>query len=176
MPNSLRVLALVLGFAALTALGSGCNYKPDAKSKDSSSKASNHGHDHDDHEEGPHGGHLVELAGPDGESAHAEWLHDDETNLVTVFLLGEDAKSPLKDAPPEITIEIRGGKTPTSYTLPAIETYNDAPVEAAYAHADPLLLTGLRVIVESKEPQLKFMQGEAPWIGTFEHHDHDHHH
>ncbi len=40
------------------------------------------GHDHG--EEGPHGGHFLHLE-PSG--SHAEWTHDDETHLISVYLV-----------------------------------------------------------------------------------------
>src|SRR5690606_37181696 len=45
-----------------------------------------HGHAHEEH--GPHGGHMVHLE-PTG--SHAEWAHDDEAHLLTVYLDDFDA-------------------------------------------------------------------------------------
>lgn len=40
---------------------------------------SHDGHDHPEH--GPNGGHMVNLSG----GAHAEWSHDDDKDLITVY-------------------------------------------------------------------------------------------
>ncbi|MEZ6081555.1 MAG: hypothetical protein R3C56_39565 [Pirellulaceae bacterium] len=48
------------------------------------------GHDHIREDVGPHGGHMLHLE-PTG--SHAEWTHDDDQHLVTVYLDEFDAAS-----------------------------------------------------------------------------------
>ncbi len=55
---------------------------------DASEVDSHAGHNHGDHDLGPHGGHLLHLE-PSG--VHAEWTHDDKNNLITVYLDDFDA-------------------------------------------------------------------------------------
>ena len=64
-------------------VGLGCQPAPSAAPATSQNEpADAHaGHDHGDL--GPHGGHLLHLS-PTG--VHAEWTHDDDTHLITVYL------------------------------------------------------------------------------------------
>lgn len=61
----------------------------DSESADASHDEESHaGHSHDHDDVGPHGGHLLHLSPSD---AHAEWTHDDDNHLITVYLDDFDA-------------------------------------------------------------------------------------
>jgi hypothetical protein len=79
-----------LSLLALFTLALGCQpatTSPDADAPAGEQAADAHaGHDHGDL--GPHGGHLLHLE-PTG--AHAEWTHDDDAKLITVYLDDFDA-------------------------------------------------------------------------------------
>lgn len=84
---------IVSVFALCCAANLGC--QPSATSSNSATKAdtgtaaatdSHADHDHED--VGPHGGHLLHLE-PTG--SHAEWTHDDDQHLITVYLDEFDA-------------------------------------------------------------------------------------
>lgn len=81
-----------LGLGLLLTFGVGCQppaqEAPKEAAKADTATDSHAHHDHGDHAVGPHGGHLLHLE-PTG--AHAEWTHDDKTNLITVFLDDFDA-------------------------------------------------------------------------------------
>jgi len=78
--------------------------------------AAEHGHEHP--EEGPHGGHLIELG--EGEH-HAELAHDEATHTVTVYLLDADGRTPVKADGPEITLQIFRAGQFVDYTLSAAQ-------------------------------------------------------
>lgn len=68
----------------LLLLASGCGPAtpaPDTADAGTAPADAHAGHDHGEH--GAHGGHLLHLE-PTG--AHAEWTHDDDQHLITVFL------------------------------------------------------------------------------------------
>lgn len=67
-----------------------------------------HGHNHDEHAHGPHGGELIELG---KEEFHAELLLDGKSHTVKVFLLGPDAKTAATSDATELTVVMEGGKS-----------------------------------------------------------------
>ena len=126
-------------------------------------------HDHDDAAEGPHGGHLVILG---DHEYHAELVHDEKTQTVTVYLLDAAAKQPVVVRLPEITLQLlRDGKF-AKYVLKAAPGAGDAEgtaskfesVDAALAEAldDDHVQGRLQVTIDGKS-----------YSGTIEHHGHD---
>jgi hypothetical protein len=83
-------LVAVFGCAMLTA-SLGCQPAPTAPPTVAVEEHApdEHSHAHDHGEEGPHGGHLVDLE-PRG--VHAEWTHDDDSHQITVYLDDFDAE------------------------------------------------------------------------------------
>ncbi|MGM0489947.1 MAG: hypothetical protein ACQESR_24720, partial [Planctomycetota bacterium] len=64
--------------------------------------------------EGPHGGHLIELG---NEAYHAELLHDETKDSVTVYVLDAAGTKPVAISQPEIVLQLfRDGKF-VKYTL-----------------------------------------------------------
>jgi hypothetical protein len=138
--------------------------------------AGDHGHDHagaegdaaapghDHPEEGPHGGHLIEL----GEGAyHAELAHDEATHTVTVYLLDADGRSPIGADDREITLQLFQGGRFVDYMLAAAEgasTFSlvDEKLCDTLLHADETR-GRLRVAIDGKQQ-----------TGTIEHHAHAH--
>lgn len=80
-------------FLAIVAMLVGCGPAADDDAQDDAAEnqpaESAHDHSHDHGELGPHGGHLVHL---DPAGVDAEWTHDDESHLITVYLDGFDAE------------------------------------------------------------------------------------
>ena len=59
------------------------------------------------HEDGPHGGHLVEL----GSAGHLELIHSHEKGTVHAYITGPDPKQPLNlEKPPELKIITKDGQ------------------------------------------------------------------
>lgn len=75
--------------------------------------ACGHGHDHPADEEGghshaaPHGGHIVDVGAG---VAHLEVLHDAGAGTLTVYVLGDDVKTPVAlEAPMTLKLATDGG-------------------------------------------------------------------
>jgi hypothetical protein len=176
MRFTLRAFVLLTSLALVAAVNLGCNPKKDAaddQAGDHDHAHSDHGHDHDHAHDG---GHTLALATPDGQKAgNVEWMHDDAEGTVTV-LLRESNGQPFESPPDEVVIEVRAGRAPQTYTLPATDTVNGAPAKAAYSLTDPALVTALQVIVEGQEPILRVGRPGANFEAIFLPHDHDHDH
>lgn len=182
MPISRTMLLLAYTLLVGTGLSLGCKPSPPDEPAETAQKKDDHGHDHEhdhdhDHEEGPNGGHLLALKAEGGETEQyqAEWLHDDEQGIVTVFLLHDDQPLDPSLAPESISIEVRAGNNPTTYELPKTPSEED-PNDLAYVIEDPALVTALGVVVEDQEPVLSASIGGTIYQGVFEEHDHHHHH
>jgi hypothetical protein len=129
------------------------------------------GHAHPEHEEGPHGGHLVKLDA----NYQAEWLHDDESGLVTVYILDGEAKEEVPIAADEVVIEVAvEGKT-NRYPLPAAGRTLDQPLTARFETTDKALIVALQVGEGLKAVLIAEIDGKVVQ-GEIEHHPHDHGH
>jgi hypothetical protein len=89
--------ATLLAIAGLFAV-SGCTNQP-ANPPPQQSGASHHDHPAD----GPHSGHLIELG---NDEFHAELVYDDVSEMITIYLLGADAKTPVFSADPELPLNL----------------------------------------------------------------------
>ncbi len=107
----------------------GCGPTNNKVVKTGESKTEEHAHEHP--AEGPHGGHLVELAEPGKESKeeyHAEWLHDDATGKVTVYILDGKAKVTVPIAADTVVIKVKASDETGSHDLDAVDrTSGDKP-------------------------------------------------
>jgi hypothetical protein len=134
-----------------------------------------HAHDHGAH--GPHGGHLIEI---DGGRYHVEWTHDDPAESenaknVTIYILGEDAKTefPIDAQPVVINVAIEG-KEPRQYELMPV---NEAGGKASqFAIDDPALIVDLGMAGEGVTARLNLQIDGAPHSAEMEHDHDDHHH
>jgi hypothetical protein len=140
-----------------------------------------HDHDHDHAHEhaahGPNGGHLIEI---DGGRYHAEWTHDDPTENenaknVTVYILGEDAKTehPIEAESVQINVAIEG-KDPKQYELPSLNMQDGKASQ--FALDDPALIVDLGMAGEGVTARLNLHIDGNPYSALIEHHEHDHHH
>lgn len=73
--------------------------------------------------EGPHHGSLIELG---KEAYHAELVHDDTTDTVTVYLLDADAENAVAIPSKPIVLNLRVAGKPRQFTLPATPQEGDA--------------------------------------------------
>jgi hypothetical protein len=80
--------------------------------KDSSTPKKEEGHSHGEHDLGPHGGELLELAG--GEF-HVEIMHDHDGGSMKVWVLDKDAKKTLMVRAPAINLLTKDG--PVQFNL-----------------------------------------------------------
>lgn len=127
-----RLLALTtLGMVSLTW---GCGGSSPPADNNAKTDVHDHGHDHDHDEEGPHGGHLLELGKGD---YHAELHHDDATHTITIYLLDEKAKDPVAIADPELTLNLVADGKPQQIKLAAAPQPGDPAGQAsAFAITD----------------------------------------
>lgn len=135
-------------------------------------------HDHDHGEEGPHGGHIIELG---TEDHHAELTHDDEAHRVGVYFLGDDAKTAKPIDAESVTINVSVDGESSQYTLPAAPQSGDPEGSSSYFE---LVSEPLHVVVsgssdaKNKHARLNINIGGKPYVGLIEteQHDHDHGH
>jgi hypothetical protein len=153
----------------------GCAKGDANKGKASADHAHDAHADHDHGAEGPHHGQLIEL----GDEFHAELVHDDANQKVTVYLLDGTAKAGLPIEATEITLNLVLNEKPTQYQLKAAPEGNDgAGKSSKFELADKGLSDGLDA--EGAKARVSVNIGGKPYIGfitSHEHgHDHDHDH
>jgi hypothetical protein len=74
------------------------------------------------HEEGPHGGHLVELG---EEEYHAEVVLDPKTSKITLYILDSSAKKPAPIDAKEVKLELAIGGQPKPFAAKAVPDNGD---------------------------------------------------
>ncbi len=147
---------------AAMALFVGCN-GPASDTKADAESA--HAHDHPS--EGPHGGQLIELG---DEEYHAELIHDDDAETVTIYLLDGAAKKEVAIAEKELTLNMTHDGHADQFKLAAEP---DASGKASkFVSSDAHLVEGLD---DGAEGQLVVSIGGTNYSGHVAHdHDHDH--
>ncbi|MEX0727311.1 MAG: hypothetical protein WEB58_13405 [Planctomycetaceae bacterium] len=118
------LLAMGIGVAgvAISCEQQGETTSPPAKTTKAPATAAlgDHEHGDGDHphgEQGPHGGDLAELG--KGEY-HAEVIHDEETETVTVYLLDRSAKKSVSIDAESLRVNVTGVGEPQQYQLMAV--------------------------------------------------------
>ena len=138
------------------------------------------GHDHGEGAahahptEGPHDGHLIELG---NEEYHAELLHDESTNTVTVYLLDAAGKQPVAIPQSEILLQLFQEGQFVKYPLKAIPGPAGADGAALQFHIVDAGLCDSLSHEEEISGRLQVMIDGKPYTGTVEHRshgDHDH--
>jgi hypothetical protein len=119
--------------------------------------------------EGPHHGGLVELG---NEEYHAEVVHDEATDSVTMYLLDAAGKSAVPIDASELLVNWSHDGQAEQYTLPASPEPGDPSGKSSrFASADPKLAEALDA--EGAEVQLVVTIGGKQYRGEISH-DHDH--
>jgi hypothetical protein len=99
--------AVMLGLSGLAGCGGdkGNEYRAFDKDKDKAPDAEHgHAHSHDHgHEQGPHKGELIELG---EEEFHVEVVFDEESEKISLYLLGPDAKTAVAIEAKELSLEL----------------------------------------------------------------------
>jgi hypothetical protein len=151
----------------------GCNSTtPPVPSSDSVAEEHS-GHDHGAHEEaGPNGGHLVELG---NEEYHVEWTHDDQSGLVSLYVLDAAAKELVPIASDAITITAKVSEA-KEYRLPAVAASGDPPKSATFELKNPELVVNLKMAGQGADVSVAVTINGKDYHGEFEHHDHGHGH
>ena len=85
-------------------------------------KAQKGGHAHTHPTEGPHHGALIELG---REDYHAELVHDDATNTVTIYILDGAAKDAVAIEAKQLTLNLLVGGKPQQFQLVSMPQTDD---------------------------------------------------
>jgi hypothetical protein len=171
------ITAVGLGLFVLCLLGlNGCGKKQPDGPAAGGSAAETDEHEHDD--EGPHGGHIIELG---TEDHHAELTHDDDTHRVGIYLLGKDAKTAKPIDAESVTINVAVDGEPSQYVLPAVPQAGEPPGKSSYFEvvSEPLsLVVSGKSEAAKKAASLSLKIEGKPFVGLIETeaHDHDHAH
>ena len=163
-----RLLAVFTIPAALLAAlcFAGCGPTDPKGAKKDGEKVDPHaGHDHS--AKGPHGGHLVELG---EEEFHAEWLEDDESGKVTVWILDSKAKGEVSIAAESILIKTKDKEKTDSFELPAVDrTKGDKPTAFKFEIVSKELLGKLET-PNATTPVIHVDVNGKPFEGKIEEH------
>jgi len=135
-------------------------------------KPDEHAHEHS--HEGPHGGHLIELAEPGKENKeeyHIEWNHE-ESGKVTVWLLDGEGKKEVPTTADNVLIDVTaGGKSETFELLPLDRTTGE---KAAFKFevTDKGLLGKLETVgVGDVAAKVRVKVNGTAYEGSFEKHE-----
>lgn len=178
---------LLLSLLTVVSFSVGCNDGPADKSATGAHTDDHAEHDHestgpddhahDDHAhptEGPHHGMLVELG---AEEYHAEIVHDDKAETLTVYLLDSTAKAEATSEAPEVIINIRSDSKPQQFKLLPPEGSPGNAKFSEYSLASKPLLDALHE--KSTTAKLSITINGKPYSGEIPHeshaaHDHAH--
>lgn len=126
------------------------------------------GHDHDSH--GPHGGELLELG---AEEYHAELVHDEKQQTVTIYILNGSATSGVPIEAREVTINLVNKGQAAQFALPAVPDAGDPPgTSSRFQSRDVQLHEQLETA--SPAPQLVVDIAGKQYRGAIEHAEHGH--
>ena len=149
----------------------GCN-GPANVNQQTTGGAADDGHNHShSHMAGPHGGHIVELG---HEAYHAEWLHDDDTGLVTIYVLDSAMEEVVPISASEITIDVQIGDTSSRHLLAAVEPSEDGQT-AQFELSNKSLIEALKLAGQGADAIIRVEIGGKPYTGRFERDDHSGH-
>jgi hypothetical protein len=172
--RSLSIVAHCALVAIYLLCAGGCSQSPvDATSaRNATADAHNHAHA----EEGPHGGHIIELG---TEKHHAELTHDEQSHSVGVYILDGAAKQAAPITAESVTINVAQDGEPTQYILPAVAQPNDGAEEASYFEivSEPLC----KIVCGESEAKtttarISITIDGKPFIGIIETDPHEHGH
>ncbi len=137
----------------------GCGSSEDSKKTNAQGQQEGHA------EEGPHGGHLIEL-GRD-HKFHAELVEDHETDSISVYILDGNMKEyPI--AEPDVTLAVSVGVGSGAYVLPAVEPKDGKT--ARFDVTDEKLHKQMES--EGAEIKLRVTIDGTPYTGTLKSHKH----
>jgi hypothetical protein len=161
-------LGIVL-FTSLGFLSAGCTTNTPAP-KANGGGAGGHEHSHDAH--GPHGGQVMALG---KEEYHAEFVMDEASGKVTVYLLDKDIKTNKEAASAQetITIEAKSGAESKTYELAAVDrTTGDMPTAQQFELVDK----ELHGAIETNSATIKVTIAGKSFADkiSFEGHGHEH--
>ena len=158
---SKSVLSFLLGTALVVM---GCQNEDDFKKfEDADVKPPDPQHVHPT--EGPHKGSLIELG---NEEYHAEFLDNDETGEVTIYILDDHAENMVPIEATEVIINLKHEDKPLQFTLKASPDASDPEGKSSrFVLADKELVEHLDA--EGTEPSLRVTIKGKQFTGDIEH-------
>jgi hypothetical protein len=129
-----------------------------------------HAHEHAHGEHGPHDGHLIELGSG---KYHAEVVHDDASMLVTIYLLGEDAKTAAPIAEESLIVSAVVEGKPQQFQLAAKPLEGEPEGQSSRFE---LTDAGLVTAIDNPDSKARFsvtIDG-SPYVAEIEAHHHEH--
>lgn len=120
------------------------------------------------HDEGPHGGHIIELGR--NHKYHAELVEDDANETVTVYILDTNMKELPIDAA-SVSLSLTAAGETTSFELTAVAA-DDAAGSSRFESSDKKLFAALER-GEEVTGKLRATIDGTPYVGNVEHHEHD---
>lgn len=168
----MRVVSVSLMLFALILCTTGCG---PGKTTPNAEKPKDAHAEHAHAEHGPHNGELIELG---KEEYHAELLHDDAAEKVTVYLLDKDAKKAVAISDKEIILNLVAAGMPQQFKLAAVPQSDDAAGQSSrFELTDAKLCDG--VCIKGNKARLNVSIQGTPYTGEYtvtDEHDHDHAH
>lgn len=164
-----RHLFLALSLCVSASLLVGCGPTNNKAAKPGGGKTGEHAHDHAHPSEGPHGGHLIELAEPGKESKeeyHVEWEHEDN-GIITVWILDGTAKKTVPIADDSIFIDVKTGEMTESYELAVVDRTSAFKFEIM----SKTLLGQLETVGKSVSAVIRVDVNGKAYEGKFEAHE-----
>jgi len=128
------------------------------------------GHDHAHPTEGPHHGTLIELG---KEDYHAELVHDEATDTVTIHVLDSTATQTVPIPAKQLTLNMRTVGKPRQFTLPARPQDGD-PAGSASAFAVTSDELCRLLDAHGASGRLNVEIGGKLYVGKVGGHTHDH--
>lgn len=130
------------------------------------------GHAHAHPTEGPHKGALIELG---KEDYHAELVHDDATDTVTIYILDSSATQPVPITAKQLTLNMRAGGRPQQFLLAAQPQGGEAAgaASAFAASGKPICQA---IDAHGASGRLNVEIGGKVYVGKVGGHVHDHKH
>ena len=122
--------------------------------------------------EGPHGGHLIELG---DEEYHAELLHDEDANTVTIHLLDGPAKKNVCVPLANITMQLFQDGQFVKYTLSAVPQAESPAGTASKFEVVDATLCELLCHGEELRGRVQLTIDGTPYTGTIDHAGHQGH-
>lgn len=132
-----------------------------------------HEHGHSHAELGPNGGHLLVLG---DEQFHAEWVHDDDSGKLTIYILDGAAKELVPIAAEKLTIEKKVGERTDKFELTAVDRQGEVPKSAKFELVDKSLIEALKLAGDGVEATLSVDVNGEPFTVPFTKHEHEHKH
>jgi hypothetical protein len=166
----------VVLFALAVWSGCGPSEKPAEKPGPKKPAEQAPAHEDHDHVHGPHDGEVIRLMRKDAREVeyHAEWLDDDDSGKLTVWILDKDHKDEVGIDAQRLSIDVitAAKSADSTYLDAANRTAGDSPTATRFEVVNQELLTNLAN--PKVNAMLRVTIKGADYMGRIEHHEHHH--